>query len=82
LRAWPESALPPSKLTLWRWLDRAVKERRVLRAGAGHRRYPHKYWLPGMEQVWQERFLKSFLGSLDRNEESLAELDQKEEERR
>ena len=30
-RAWPELALPPGKLTLWRWLDRAVKERRVLR---------------------------------------------------
>ena len=68
-RAWPESAVPPAKLTLWRWLDRAVKERRVLRDGAGHHRDPYKYWLPGMEQVWQDRFLKSFLGGLDKNEE-------------
>jgi hypothetical protein len=81
LRAWPESALPPAKLTLWKWLDRAVKERRVQREGAGHRRDPHKYWLPGMEQVWHERFLKSFLGMLDKNEEEKTERSDKNEER-
>jgi hypothetical protein len=61
LRRWPESAVAPAKLTLWKWLGRAVQEDRVLQEGAGTRREPFLYALPGMAEKWQQDFLASFL---------------------
>jgi hypothetical protein len=51
-RAWPEETPAPSKITMWRWLGRAVKEYGVLREGRGTRREPHRYSVPGtLEKV-------------------------------
>jgi hypothetical protein len=66
---WPESALAPAKLTLWKWLGRAVAERRVLRSGLGTRRDPFQYELPGMVEKWQREFLESFEKQLEEYEE-------------
>jgi hypothetical protein len=60
LRRWPDSALAPAKLTLWKWLGRAVQEGRVLEDGRGTRNDPFRYQLPGMVEKWQQRFLASF----------------------
>ncbi len=57
LRRWPESGMAPSRLTLWRWLDRAVQEGRVLQSGRGTRGDPFLYQLPGMAERWQQNFL-------------------------
>ncbi len=51
--------------TLWKYLDRVVKEGTVFIDGLGTRKDPHRYRLPGMEAKWQERFLQSFLQKLD-----------------
>jgi hypothetical protein len=50
---WPEDFVRPSAMMLWRWLDRAVKEKRVLSEGTGRRGHPFVYWLDGMEEVWK-----------------------------
>jgi hypothetical protein len=65
LSRWPESVLAPAKLTLWKWLRRAVEEGRVLQSGRGTRRDPFRYELPGMVEKWQERFLESFTKQLE-----------------
>jgi hypothetical protein len=61
LRRWPADAVAPAKVTLWKWLDRAVGEGRVLRDGRGTRKDPYVYALPGMVEKWQQDFLASFL---------------------
>jgi hypothetical protein len=68
-RAWPESAPAPAKMTLWKWLGRAVKEGQVLRYGSGTRKGPYMYSLPGMIEKWHADFLAEFTRSLDRDEE-------------
>jgi hypothetical protein len=67
-RRWPESAAAPAKLTLWRWLGRAVQEGRVLQDGRGTSKEPFRYQLPGMAEKWQQRFLASFLKGLEPDE--------------
>jgi hypothetical protein len=52
LERWPEDFVKPSPMALWRYLDRAVKEKRVLMEGTGRRNSPFVYWLDGMEEVW------------------------------
>jgi hypothetical protein len=69
LQWWPAEAPTPARMTLWKWLSRAVEEDRVLRDGAGHRKDPYHYWLPGMIEKWQKDFLDSFMKRLDRDEE-------------
>jgi hypothetical protein len=54
LDAWPLDPPAPSYVTLWRWLDRAVREGLVLKRGSGHRDQPHRYWLPGQEEEWNK----------------------------
>jgi hypothetical protein len=61
LLAWPDPAIPPSKQTLWRWLTRAFNERQVEKSGEGTRRDPYSYQLPGMIEVWHQRFLESWM---------------------
>jgi hypothetical protein len=67
-RAWPDSAAAPAKMTLWKWLSRAVKEGQVLQHGSGTRRDPYKYSLPGMVEKWHANFVAEFMRSLERNE--------------
>jgi AAA domain-containing protein len=49
---WPEDYERPSVTTLWRWLDRAVADGRVSKAGTGRRRDPFVYWLPHKAEEW------------------------------
>jgi hypothetical protein len=58
LEEWPQEALRPAKTALWTWLDRATKDGLVLKEGAGIKKDPHRYWLPGIEAKWQENMLK------------------------
>jgi AAA domain len=52
LAAWPSDYAKPADQTLWRWLNRAVKEGLLLCCGAGRCKDPFVYWLDGMEEVW------------------------------
>jgi hypothetical protein len=65
---WPELALAPAKLTLWKLLGRAVQQGRVLREGRGNRKDPYVYWVPGMVEKWQQEFMASFMKRLEENE--------------
>jgi hypothetical protein len=65
LHRWPDSALAPGKLTVWKWLGRAVQEVRVLQDGRANRREPFSYQLPGMAEKWHERFLASLMKRLE-----------------
>ena len=49
---WPVSEPKPAEVTLWRWLERAVAEGRLLRRGEGGRRDPFRFCLPGQEDEW------------------------------
>jgi hypothetical protein len=48
---WPQHR-KPDKVTIWRWLDRAVSLRRLCQEGSGRRQDPYRYWLPGVDSVW------------------------------
>jgi hypothetical protein len=58
LQEWPNEVLRPAKNTLWTWLDRGGKDGLVLKEGAGTKKEPHRYWLPGIEAKWQENMMK------------------------
>lgn len=64
LAQWPADFFKPSAVELWRWLDRAVKDGRLLMEGTGRRNHPFKYWLDGMEEVWKSDPTRVFLDSL------------------
>jgi hypothetical protein len=64
-RRWPDPGAVPARQTLWRWLDRVVKEGRVLQDGPGSRTEPYRYRLPGMVEKWQANFMESFLKQLE-----------------
>jgi hypothetical protein len=66
-RAWPASAAAPAKMTLWKWLSRAVKEGHVLQHGSGTRRDPYQYSLPGMVEKWHAVFVAEFMRDLERD---------------
>jgi hypothetical protein len=53
LDEWPPEFDKPSAKSLWRWLDRAVKEKLVLCEGTGRRNDPHRYCLPERMAIWQ-----------------------------
>jgi hypothetical protein len=57
----------PAKLTLWKWLGRAVEEGRVLQEGLGTRKEPYVYLLPGMVEKWQENAIAALMKRLERN---------------
>lgn len=59
-RAWPDTAAAPARPTLWKWLRRVVREGQVQQRGSGTRKEPHTYFLPGMVEKWQEKFLVEF----------------------
>jgi hypothetical protein len=58
LEEWPKEALRPGITALRTWLDRAAKDGLVLKEGAGIKKDPHRYWLPGIEAKWQENMMK------------------------
>jgi hypothetical protein len=64
-RRWPDAGAVPVPQTLWKWLDRLVKEDRVLRDGQGSRTDPYRYRLPGMVEKWQANFMEAFLKQLE-----------------
>jgi hypothetical protein len=64
LAQWPADFAKPVGMTLWRWLDQAVREGRVRMEGTGRRNEPFKYWLDGMEDVWKSDPTRRFLDSL------------------
>jgi hypothetical protein len=66
-RCWPATALVPARLTLWKWLTRAVNEGRVLQNGEGTRRHPFEYSLPGMVEKWHQQFLERFTRELEQD---------------
>jgi hypothetical protein len=51
LKDWPRGA-KPDELTLYRWLERGVKEGKVKRQGRGCKGEPFRYWLPEVEAGW------------------------------
>lgn len=48
---WPQRR-KPDKVTLWRWLDRAVSLRRLCQEGSGSRPDPFRYWLPDTPAIY------------------------------
>ncbi len=69
LQRWPDTASIPAKVTLWKWLNRAVQEGQVLQEGLGSRKEPCLYSLPGMVEKWQANFLAEFNRRLERDAE-------------
>jgi hypothetical protein len=55
LQGWPAHEARPAPTTLWGWLSRAAADGRLVRHGAGHRGDPHRYYLPGMPERWEEQ---------------------------
>jgi hypothetical protein len=53
LATWPDDYPKPCAATLWRWLDRALKEGLIRRDGNGRRTKPFRYWLVGQEARWK-----------------------------
>lgn len=54
LTEWPAGPGRPSPVSVWRLLDRAVKQGLVLCEGSGRRDDPLRYWLPERETVWRQ----------------------------
>ena len=54
LESWPPDFLKPTKITLWRWLDHAVKANLLACDGTGRKTQPFRYWLPAREAVWNK----------------------------
>jgi hypothetical protein len=53
LEHWPIVEVRPDESTLWRWLERAVADGRLLRDGTGRSNSPFKYWLKEAQQRWK-----------------------------
>ncbi len=53
LLRWPAGAKPADRLTLRRWLEKAVAEGQLCKDGAGKRGNPCRYWLPAREAEWR-----------------------------
>jgi hypothetical protein len=49
---WPGDDVP-NKMTLKRWLERAVDEGHLLKDGHGLTTHPYRYWLPEREAQWR-----------------------------
>jgi len=54
LEHWPQDFPAPDETTLWRWLDRAVRDGRVLRDGTGRKNAPYRYCLPAKAETWRQ----------------------------
>jgi hypothetical protein len=51
-KRWPGG--PPHGVTVWRWLEQAVSQGLVCRAGSGRKRDPFRYWLREREEQWRQ----------------------------
>ena len=66
LQDWPAVEVKPDEKTLWRWLEQAVAEGKVLRKGTGYRNGPFRYWLAEAEARWRRsQFYLEELPDLD-----------------
>jgi hypothetical protein len=65
LERWPSPFKAPNEVTLWRWLERAVKGGLVLQQGTGRRSDPYRYWLQSQEEKWRIDPFHFELPSLD-----------------
>jgi hypothetical protein len=54
LDEWPAGFDKPNAATVWRWLDKAVKENLVKCEGSGRKSDPFRYWLAEREAVWEQ----------------------------
>jgi hypothetical protein len=54
LNQWPTDYDKPSKATLVRWLEQAIKNGLVERHGIGRNHDPYKYWLKGRREIYEE----------------------------
>jgi hypothetical protein len=52
LEGWPADYKKPDAATLWRWLDRAVDDGRVMASGTGRANNPFRYWLAANVEKW------------------------------
>jgi len=52
MECWPDDYQTVDKVTLWRWLDRAVKEGLLKQSGLGRKYAPFVYWLQCNEERW------------------------------
>jgi hypothetical protein len=50
----PQDFPAPDETTLWRWLDRAVRDGHVLRDGIGRKNAPYRYCLPAKAEAWRQ----------------------------
>jgi hypothetical protein len=63
---WPKDDPPrPGETSLRRWLDKAFADGRVSREGAGTRKDPFLFWLPGKEVEWPDDPLWFLRGEID-----------------
>jgi hypothetical protein len=74
-QAWPDTAAAPAPITLWKWLTRAVRERRVEQHGDGRPKDPYTYHLPGMLDKWQEKLREQLLRQLGMEPEAAVVTD-------
>lgn len=51
LQSWPPDLLPPSEVSLWKWLNRALHLGLALRLGKGTRTDPFRFCLPQTEDL-------------------------------
>jgi hypothetical protein len=52
LQHWPQDFPAPDDTTLWRWLDQALRDGRVLRDGTGRKNEPYRFCLPAKAEAW------------------------------
>ena len=65
-RDWPDAQICPGKLTLWRWLAGAVKERLVECHGSGSRKEAYRYHLHEIEMHWLAKSNEELQRNLER----------------
>jgi len=53
LEQWPGDYAKPCSMTLWRWLDEAVRHGLIAQTGTGRRSDPFRYWLPEKMVEWE-----------------------------
>ncbi len=58
---WPEGSRQPERISLLRWLEKAVQQGLLRKDGLGLRNQPFRYWLPEKEEAWRQDPLACFL---------------------
>lgn len=71
LARWPLDLPKIDPATLWRWLDRAVTQGLLRRAGAGRRNDPYRFWLPERDEELAEDMESFFKRLLKDKEQTL-----------